>query len=69
MALPPNAPRAYQSGYKAASAAINRRKGKSLPISTAECKRWASTWTDYLAGWKQAVIEVRDRACRWETQI
>jgi len=70
MSLPTNAPLAYQSGYKAASAAISRRKGKGLLTpSAADRNRWANAWSEYLAGWKQVVVEDRDRSRRWETQI
>jgi hypothetical protein len=69
MALPTNAPFAYQSGYKAASAAIRKRKGKRLPTPSAtDCQRWANAWSEYLTGWKQAMVEARDRDCRWESQ-
>lgn len=69
MSLPDNASTAYRAGYKAAKDKLAKRKGNTpLVPSRADRNRWAADWTEYIAGWKQALLEDRERAIRWETQ-
>lgn len=62
----------YEVGRKAAEAAIKKRTKQRIPVATAkppsaDFETFRESWPDYLAGWKSAIQEHKEKASTWES--